>query len=157
MTWAHLHIALNHVPVIGVPVGVALLVYAAVRRSREVETAARWLLVVVALAALPVYWTGEPTEDIVGGMAGVSDDRIEAHEEAAPVALAVTLALGVLACVSLWLSARRGPAPAWLRVGTVLWGLAAVILLARTANLGGQIRHEEIRSEVAAPAADHDD
>src|SRR5215217_3565000 len=35
MTWAHVHLALNHVPVIGLPIAVLLLAWALVRRSAE--------------------------------------------------------------------------------------------------------------------------
>ena len=35
MNWAHLHLALNHVPVIGLPIVLLLLAWAILRRSTE--------------------------------------------------------------------------------------------------------------------------
>jgi len=42
MNGAHLHLLLNHIPVIGVPLGLLLLAFAFLRRSEEWKRAALW-------------------------------------------------------------------------------------------------------------------
>ena len=81
MTLVHLHLVLNHVPVVGTFVGIALLLVALARRSRELTLASFGVFVASAAVTVPVYLTGEPAEDRVERLAGVSGAVIERHEE----------------------------------------------------------------------------
>ena len=54
------------------------------------------VLVIVALAAVPVYLTGEPAEDGVKSLPDVSKDFMERHEEAAGAAFTGVVVLGVI-------------------------------------------------------------
>jgi len=158
VNWAHLHLILNHVPVVGVAIALGLLAAAAFRRGGELEQAALWVLVAIALVSLPAYLTGEPAEDVVSGRPGVSGETIEEHEEAASPAFATSLAMGVIASAALWVRRKKGTIPAWLFGALLIWTLAVALLMARAANLGGQIRHDEIRDGAApAPAVAGDD
>jgi uncharacterized membrane protein len=151
MNWAHAHLILNHVPVLGTLFGLALLAWAMMRRDNAVHRAALGALVAVALLALPAYFTGEPAEELAERTAGVAKSAIESHEAAAVIALVGVEVLGLLALAGLY-RARRGATPSVALGRAVL--VAAVItggLMAWTANLGGQIQHAEIRS--GAPAA----
>jgi hypothetical protein len=68
----HLHLMLNHLPFLGTIFGLGLLAYGIWRDSEDVKKAALGVLVVVALLAVPVYLTGEPTADAVKGLTSVS-------------------------------------------------------------------------------------
>lgn len=151
MTATHLHLALNHVPVLGMGFSTMLLAIGTWRGSREVVRIALLFLALSAASAIPVYLTGEPAERGVKGLPAVSERLMEQHADLSPIALAATLAAGVGAAFALGLSrAGRG-----LHRGFVLGILAIAIasagLLVATANLGGKIRHSEIRP--ATPAA----
>jgi hypothetical protein len=65
MNWANVHIAINHVPVIGALIGFLLLAYAAWRRSPEVQRVTLGLLVLVGLSALAAFLTGDPALDVL--------------------------------------------------------------------------------------------
>src|SRR6185503_13806059 len=86
MNFAHLHLLLNHVPVIGIVVACAVLAYAVWRPSEEVARLGLALVIALAVASVGVYFTGDPTEEIVERLPDVSKSAIEAHEEAAIVA-----------------------------------------------------------------------
>jgi phosphoglycerol transferase MdoB-like AlkP superfamily enzyme len=144
MNWAHVHLAVNHLPVILVPVGVALLAIAGIRRSQDLTTASLGLLVVTALIVGGVFLTGEPAEGVVERVAGISTDAIEAHEEAALVAAVVTALAGLLALAVLVAVRGEQQATTWMLIMTLGAGIAAAALLARAANLGAYIRHSEI-------------
>jgi hypothetical protein len=145
MNLTHLHLALNHVPVLGTAFALALLVFGIWRKSNELKKTALCAFVVIALMAVPAYLTGEPAEDGVEGLPGVSEAIIEQHEEAAGVAFASIGALGVIALLGL-LALRHGKAvPAWFAGFMVIVSLTVSALMAWTANIGGQIRHTEIR------------
>jgi len=62
MNWAHIHLSLNHLPVVGIIFGVLLLLLALLRKSEELKRVSLGVFVLTALIALPVYFTGEPAE-----------------------------------------------------------------------------------------------
>ena len=152
MNAAHLHLILNHVPVLGTAFGLGFLVLATWRKSEELKKTALGVFVVVALLAVPVYLTGEPAEDLVKALPDVSKPVIEQHEEAATVAFTGVVVLGVAALAGLLLFRLGKMVPAWY--GSVLLAASVIVggLMAWTANLGGQVRHTEIRSSASQPA-----
>ena len=145
MNWAHVHLMLNHVPVLGTVFGLVLLGWALVRRNEMLQRAALGTFIFTALAAIPVFLTGEPSEEMVEHLAGTAEQAIEAHEEAAVVALIAIEALGALALAALLLFRKRVmPRP---MVGAALvFALVTAGWMAQTANLGGRIRHAELRA-----------
>lgn len=145
MNAAHFHLALNHLPIYAVIFGVVLVVIGRIVRSDTTERVGLWTLVIAGLFAIPVYLTGEPAEEVVEKLPGVSETFIESHEEMGVFALAGALALGIVGAATLFFS--RGT-----KVISKVWWLAVVILgvltigvLLQTAFLGGKIRHSEIR------------
>jgi len=151
-----MHLMLNHLPVLGTIFGLLLLGWAALRRSETLQRAALGTFVLAALAAIPVFLTGKPSEDLVERLAGTAEQAIEAHEEAAVVALIAIEALGALALAALVLFRNRGiPRP--LAGGALVFALATAGWMAQTANLGGRIRHAELRSTATQIQDNHDD
>ena len=144
MSWAHIHLLLNHLPVVGIVVAIPILAWGIGRHHEEVIRLALALVATLAAVTIAVYLTGEPAEEAVEGLAGVSESLIERHEEAALLATAAFGALGALALGGLlWFRHRSIPS----RFATLLLVLALIPagLVGWTANLGGQIRHTEIR------------
>ena len=103
---AHIHLALNHVPVLGVLFGTILLAMGLWRRNDTIRRTSLVVLLLTGAAAGAVYLTGEPAEELIENAAGVSEKRIERHEDAAAVATSGAALLGVAALVLLW-RARR--------------------------------------------------
>ena len=58
MTLSHLHLVLNHVPVIGSVIAFGLLLLALVRRSADLRRAGLEVFVLVGLLSLPAYLSG---------------------------------------------------------------------------------------------------
>ncbi|MFN0138735.1 MAG: hypothetical protein ACKVQW_01445 [Pyrinomonadaceae bacterium] len=150
----HIHLLLNHFPVIGTIIGIALLVLGFFTKSDAIKRASLAVVFGIALLTIPVYLTGEPAEERVEKSVGVSKALIEEHEDAAMPALIAIEVTGVVALIGLFVSFR---AP---RFATVSFAAALILslvtfgLMARTANLGGQIRHVEIRT--GAPATNNE-
>lgn len=144
MSFVHLHLLLNHVPVIGMVFVLLLLAVALWRRSSEIGKLALSVVVGIALVTGIVFLTGEPAEEAVEHVAGVSESIIHQHEEAAEAALIGTGMAGVLSLAFLgWY--RRRELPRWVAAASLAVVLAVTGMMAWTANLGGQIRHSEIR------------
>ena len=155
MNLAYLHIVINHLPIMGVPIGVAVLALGLYSGHEAIKRTALLVFVAIGLATIAVYLAGRGGEDFVEHLAGVSEDAIERHEHMAGIALFVTESLALLAAV---VFARYGgpamlsrrpeavvatPVPrgaAWI---VLIAGLVASGVLGYTGKLGGQIRHTE--------------
>jgi uncharacterized membrane protein len=151
MNATHLHLMLNHIPVIGTGFALLLLLVALAKKSDEWKKVSFGFFVLIALLTVPAYLTGEPAEDGVKGLPGVTKAIIEQHEEAAGVAFGGTALVGVLALTGLVLFRRARSVPGWFARVIVLFAVIAGGLMAWAANLGGQVRHTEIRPGSASP------
>ena len=146
MNWPHLHIALNHLPVFGVLFLLLLLITALLRKSAELTRVTLWAWIALAAVTVPIHSTGERAfEDLMQDPA-VEDRFVKPHDDAAGQAVTAVFVLGVLAAVGLFLSRRGRPTPRWILFSLLVGSLLAFLLMARAANLGGQIRHPEVRS-----------
>ena len=155
MSGPQIHLLLNHVPVIGIWFAAAILALALATRSVALARLGAGVLVVIALAGIPVYLSGEPAEHMIEHAAGVSERLIHDHEDLAKVAFLGLDVLGLLGLFSLL--RHRGPEPRrgflslLLLITVVLGGVFAV-----TAHRGGLIRHPELRSDFQRPAGGHE-
>lgn len=147
MNWAHLHLMIKHFPVVGLLFGFLLLLLSIIKKSEELKRVSLWILVVVSLIALPVYMTGESAEDMVKNLVGVSDSIIEQHEEMAKTSLIAVILLGVTAVVGLFFFRHSAIIPGLYMALLLAISIIAGGLMGKTANLGGQIRHPEVRKD----------
>jgi len=152
MNWAHVHLMLGHLPVVGTIFGVLLLLLALLRKSEELKRASLGIFVLTALLAQPVYFTGEPAEKVIEHLPDVTESLIEEHEDAALFALLMAGVAGIVALAGLILFRRAGRLPGWIVGAALVLSLATSGLMGWTANRGGQIRHTEIRADFKAPA-----
>lgn len=161
MDFLHVHLLLNHVPVIGTIGCVIFLIGAMIARSRDLALASLAGLVAVALIALPVFFTGEPAEERLEGVPGISKASIERHEDLAMQALVALEVAGALALATLLVFLLRRRLPGISVTATLLVALVATLLIARAASAGGEIRHTELRGAAAGvsgtEAGEHDD
>jgi len=154
MNWVHLHLALNHVPVLGVFFGGALLAVGLARRSDELQRVSLWALALLAAASIAIKFTGDfAAEALATEPRAVQLDKnlLNAHEQSADQATTGVFLLGLAAAAGL-VAARGGrPVPRWAVLVALLLALATFLLMARTANVGGQLRHPEIHRPPATP------
>jgi hypothetical protein len=144
---AQVHLGLNHLPVFASLFALAALIFAAASGRIAARNFGLGMVVFAAVSALPAFFSGEGAEEIVEDRPGVSEARIETHEEAAESALYVLLAAGGLAAAALAAARFRPAAPVRAVAGlALLTTVAATGMMLQVAHLGGQIRHDEIRS-----------
>ena len=147
MNALHLHLLLNHVPIVGSVIGIGLFLLSLARRSDDLMRASLTTLVLVALATLPVFLTGYAAREAVEGQPGAAADLIQAHLDAAFLGFILMQTTGLVSWIGLW-RYRQASRPPRLILSIVLV-VAAVMLavMAGAANVGGRIGHEEIRSD----------
>jgi hypothetical protein len=157
MNWAHVHLILNHGPVVGALFAWVLLVAGMLWRSPDVLRAAMIAFVVVGVLAAVVVQTGERAEEQVEDLPGISENRVEEHEEAAEMAAIGLEILGALSLVGL--IAFRSPRrlPRWFALVVLVAALAPMAATARTADLEGRIRHPENRPDATSGISDGED
>lgn len=145
MNWAHVHLLINHIPVLGVGFGILLWLIGMARRSEELKKVSLAIFAALAVFTVIVFMTGSPAAKEVRHIPEVSVAIIHRHSNAALIS---TIAMGILGTLSLGaLLVFRHSRPLPVKAGWALLLLALVVqgLMAWTANLGGQIRHTEIR------------
>ena len=159
MNAAHLHLLVNHLPIVGFAMGFVLLCATIVRSGdRGMFLASVLVLVISGGGALAAKITGEPAEKVVQYLEDVPQALIETHEGAAKVATilaAITSLLALVLCVvTLRREGRIGILPLSLLLLATAVTCAAMTWVGAT---GGKIRHSEIREAASiAPAASPD-
>lgn len=156
MNYAHLHLMLNHLPLFAGLFGTLILAWGLLRRLENIRFVGLILIILSALASIPVYLSGEPAEDVVEKLPGVSEQLIEMHESAAMLALMICIIAGVAAIVAL--ASARFASESFKMIAVYaafIAGKATVATMGYTANLGGQVRHSEIRqAQSLSPAGE---
>lgn len=158
----HLHLVLNHFPVIGTIIAIVLLTGAFIRTSSDLRWITLCIVLGLALVTIPVYLTGEPAEEAVEGTQGVSEAIIERHEEAALPALVLMEVSGGFSLIVMLLLWRRSR---FTRLGfgaLLVMSIVTAASMGWTANIGGQIRHKEIRAgqaggDTGGPESEHNE
>jgi hypothetical protein len=150
---AHLHLLLNHVPTVGAVVALGLLVVAFIRRDESLKLVGLEVLFAIAVLTLPVYMSGVAAYQKLRSQPGISDNAMRVHQDAALAGFTVAEFAGFIAWVALWQAKRHGRAARGLVPAVTVLTIVGLALMARAANLGGDIRHPEIYSDLPAAAA----
>lgn len=143
-TGAHIHLLVNHVPILGSLFALALLIASWFTAADVLRRTAFAVLIVTAIAGFVADQTGEPAEDAIRGFPGVQRSIIHEHEEMGEKANILALALGAVAVGALvvW---RRKPVPGGMNVVMVLFTAFVGGAMVYTGLLGGRVRHSEVR------------
>jgi hypothetical protein len=148
MSLVHLHLISNHVPVVGIFIGFILLLWNQYRKSSELRALCFFYFSILGVVTLVAYFTGEPAEEAVENLSGISKALIEEHEKAAIFGLVYVEALALLSLATLIFKGLNLASRKWFNPLVLFLALFACLTMARIAYLGGQIRHTEISSSL---------
>ena len=149
----HIHLLLNHVPTVGTTVALALLIVAFIRRDEGLKLVGLEVLFAIALLTLPAYMTGVAAFQKLRNQPGISETAMRLHQDVALFGFTWMEFAGFIGWVALWQARRRGRAAAGMVVAATALTIVALVVMARAANLGGDIHHPEIRTDLSADAA----
>ena len=147
MDATHLHLVLSHFPIIGTIIGIVILAYGKISKNIEAQKIALATFVLMAISTIPVFLTGEGAEETVEQIAGISEQLIENHEELAEKAIWLMGVLGILSIISFFAIIKKLSFAKTITLITLIVSLGTFGIFAQVGNLGGQIRHSEIRDE----------
>lgn len=145
MDWIKVHLAVNHLSVIGMPFLTLLLAWGWLRKIDVITRLAVWWILWFAILSIALKFTGDFAAEQGGPKFDAARPYVTRHEQSADQATTAVFLLALAASVSLFLGRRGKPLPAWSLATILILLCATCLLLARTANLGGQIAHPELR------------
>ncbi len=143
---AHIHLLLNHIPIIGLPIAFLMLAWAIFTKNDGMKKFALGFTVVLAVFTVLTQVTGEPAEEQIEKLPFFVEALVEAHEDAAKITTILAVASGLLSLVQLFTGravVSKGKALAMLTLALLL---AGGVSGACTGLKGGEIRHDEIRT-----------
>src|SRR6202142_3477362 len=154
MNLAHVHLLLNHFPVIGTMIGIGLFVVSLLGKSEHLQQASLVIFLGIALITIPTYQSGNAAQHAIKNLPGISADLMEAHNDAALLAFIFMEITGAVAWFGLWQYRRTTRVGRGTLAFVMLLSLITLGLMSNAANIGGLIRHPEILvGPVASPTA----
>lgn len=155
MNDAHLHLVVNHLPIIFPIVAVLLLVAGIFLKSSPTRRNAYAVFILGAVASAIAMATGDGAEEAVEHIAGVSENFIKTHEEAAELFAGVSYFVGAVSAFALFSEIRNLKFSKFLAPIVLLLSLGMMYFAQEAGRTGGEIRHTEIRSSAANQNAAH--
>lgn len=156
MNEVHLHLALNHQPIILPVAGLIVLLTGIFTRSGIVKRTAYLLFIIAAVSAAFAVYTGEGAEEIAENIPEISKNYISEHEETAETFALMSYVLGGLALLGFWTEYSRRSFSNILSYIILLFTLVVLFFAKNTGTSGGEIRHPEIRTGQKYVPADHE-
>lgn len=145
MNDAHLHLVLNHLPIIIPVIGLLIMIGGLFFNSEIVKRTAYLVFVLAAIVAIPTFATGEGAEKVIEKLSEVDENLIKTHEEIAEKFAILCYILGGLSLLGLWANFYEKPFSNIATYLTILICIIALYFAKQTGTSGGEIRHSEIR------------
>jgi hypothetical protein len=143
---------LNHFPTIGFSVGLGLFVVSMLSKGDDLKRASLVIFFLIAVISIPTYLSGNAAHEAIQDLPEVSAVSVGAHEDAALIAFAAMQITGFMAWIALWQYRQTSIMSRWNLSLLILLSSLTFVLMARTAYIGGLIRHPEINGAQASDA-----
>jgi uncharacterized membrane protein len=104
MNDAHLHLLVNHFPIIGTIFGLGILISGMLLKNNSVKNTAYIIFIVAAVFSAFSMGTGEGAEELVEDLPNIGKQIIHEHEEIAEKFAIIMYATGLFALLSLYTS-----------------------------------------------------
>lgn len=151
INFAHLHLLLNHVPVLGTIIAIALLLISFCGKNGDLRRASLIIFAGVALVTIPTFVSGFGAQVNIAHQAGVSGPLIQRHLGSAMLSFWVMEITGAFAIAGLWQLHRHARTSRVNILAVLIFSLLTAGLMARTGNTGGDIRHPEVNDSKLSP------
>jgi hypothetical protein len=154
MNLAHVHLLLNHFPVIGTMIGIGLFLVSLLGKSEDLQRASLVIFLGIGLLTIPTYQSGNAAQHAIKNIPGISPELMEAHNDAALLAFLVMEITAAVSWFGLWQFRRTARIGRGTLTFVFVLSLMTLGLMSNAANIGGLIRHPEILTgPVSSPTA----
>jgi uncharacterized membrane protein len=150
MNDAHLHMVVNHFPIIGTVFGFGILIVGLVLKNKTLQNTSYALFIVAAIFAAISMGTGEGAEELVEDMPNIGKEIIHEHEELAEKLAVLLYVLGGLSLIGIYLNFKNNAKAKLLSFLILGIATAGLFLIQKVGTSGGEIRHTEIRANFSA-------
>ncbi|OYX83896.1 MAG: hypothetical protein B7Y83_10030 [Flavobacteriales bacterium 32-34-25] len=147
MNDAHLHLLVNHFPIVGSILGLLVLLGGLFFKNNSVKNTAYCLFVIAALFSFFSMATGEGAEELVEDMPNIGHEIIHNHEELAEKFAVIMYLLGVVSIIGLITNIKNHPKASFYSYAILVIAIVAVFFSTKVGTSGGEIRHTEIRTD----------
>ncbi len=147
MNDAHLHLVVNHFPIIGPILGLGILVAGMTLKNNSVKNTAYALFIVSAIFAAFSMGTGDGAEDAVKNLPGVTKQLIHTHEEFAEKLAIILYVLAVISIGGIYLNIKNHAKSKWVSFAVFVIAILGIFIAQKVGTSGGEVRHTEIRSD----------
>lgn len=148
MNDAHLHLVVNHLPIIFPLLALIILVIGMISKSEAVKRIAFLIFIMGAITSIIAMNTGEGAEDFIEKLSPGTKKLIHTHEEAAEVFAILTYILGGISLLGVWASFNIKKYSNIISILAVIFSLVVLFFAQQTGTTGGEIRHTEIRNDL---------
>src|SRR6202158_5444695 len=129
MNFSHLHLILNHFPVIGTIVGLGLFLVSFVGKNEDLRRSSYIIFAGVALITIPTFLSGYGAMMMIKGP-GVSDVLVQRHQGSAMLSFWFMEVTGVFSSIALWHSQLSSRPKNWVVAAVLLFSLVTAGLMA---------------------------
>src|SRR5438093_10408535 len=154
MNPAHLHLVLNHFPMIGSAVGLGLLAVAIAVKKEEVKRASLVVLFLAALITIAAYLTGNAAQAALENRTDLSQAAIRTHEGAAFWGFVLIEITGFMAGLGLWYFRIVRRTANWNVAAVFGAGLVTLTVITKASNLVAEIQTPNTQSELERQTQD---
>lgn len=145
MNAAHFHLLVNHFPVILPIVGTMVLLIGLLIKSEAVKRTGFLIFILGSISSIVAMTSGEGAEEVVENLVGVTENYIEAHEEAAELFAIFSYILGGISLLGFWASFTKKSFTNTISIITIIFAGVTLFFGQKAGTTGGEIRHTEIR------------
>jgi hypothetical protein len=149
MNNAHLHLIINHLPIIIPMIGGLIMLGGLIFKSEIIKRTAYLIFILGALFTFPAMATGDGAEDVVENIQGIDENYIEKHEEAAETFAIFSYILGGISLIGIYFGFKQKTFANVFNYFTLFFVLLVLFFAKETGTTGGEIRHTEIRQNTS--------
>ena len=142
----HLHLVVNHMPIIFPIVGIIILLIGIFTKSEVTKRNAYIIFILGAITSIAAMGTGEGAEDSATKIAGLSENLIKKHEEVSEIFATLTYVLGAISLIALIASLKNSVISKYAPFVVGIFAVVALFFAQKAGTTGGEIRHTEIRT-----------
>jgi uncharacterized membrane protein len=150
MNDAHLHLVVNHFPIIGTILGLGVLIAGILFKSNTIKNVSYVLFIIAAIFAYLSIRTGGGAAQVVKNMPDITKDIIHTHAEMAQTFALVLYILGAVSLLGLYANIKKHSKANIVCFLVVVIAAIGAYVAQQVGTSGGEIRHTEIRNDYKA-------